>query len=354
MQEKLTYLHACLPKDGDAMAALSGFDFNGETYDAQIEILKRKYGDKSRVLNQQLNTLLNRAPARNLGEVGKLVSFLHGMKRVLAVHGIDFKDPMTSMIIMATFERKLPADLSMKWQLRIEERKKDQKQPLPSRECATIDYGSIVDIEELLDWLDTRVAAQDAAKKTIDKRDNPFANKKNGSAPQADKQKPAPPGSGQKQTPKTGKGKKGGKGGSGNYITSSGGTDSTNQQTSTALNAANEDADNEEKKKKPRKEKQFPKDIKYFLSGCIGCGKDGHIPPDCADFLAETLNNKWHRIGFRSASGQFCYRCFDPSHKAPGCKDGVCGVACGKNNAPCQKNHHPCLHKRKGEAVADE
>jgi hypothetical protein len=301
------------------------------------------------VLNEQINTLLNRPAARNIQEVGKLVSFLRGMKRTLAVNGIDFKDTMTSSIIMATFERKLPSHLSVKWHLKIEQTKKEMQVDMPVRKCATIDYGTVVTIDELLDWLETRVSAEEAARKASEtangmSKKTPQPQKPPAPAPHV----PAPTDSKKKFPPGPGK-KKGGKGA---FSGLTAGAEAEKSSPNISANAAG-DADEEVVKKKSKKERVWP-DLDYQKSGCLGCGKDGHKPPECQKFLADTLANKWFRICYRSMQSQFCYQCFDPSHKAPGCKDGPCGVLCGVNNQPCQKRHHKCLHKYDADKKAGD
>jgi hypothetical protein len=336
--EKLVMLQASLPKGEAAAEALAGFPLDPETYDEQISILKRRFGDRQRVLSEQLNTLLNRPAAKTMAEVARLVSFLMAMKRTLAAHGIDFANNTASHFLMATFERKLTYDLNIKWQQKIAERKRASRTPDPERSQATIDYGQVCTIDELLQWLETRVSANEAAKKVAAEAPSGAPKPQPRAAPSGAPRPTAKTAPGGKKPPfwKT---KPVGKPATTNLV------QQEEDQETCAMPVAADGAAAPRDGGAKRREKKGEDMYEYFERGCLGCGRDGHLPPECQAFKGFTLKEKWARLHKRSSSGQFCYRCFAKDHKCFDCPKGVCGVPTGPDRAACAKRHHPVLHR---------
>ncbi|GFT30954.1 DUF1758 domain-containing protein [Trichonephila clavipes] len=68
--EKLIYLKSLI--GGVAAKAISGFALTESNYDAALELLKTRFGQKNRLINAHLRSLLNITPIKNTGDTNSL------------------------------------------------------------------------------------------------------------------------------------------------------------------------------------------------------------------------------------------------------------------------------------------
>jgi hypothetical protein len=117
--EKLAYLYNYLPESSDARNSLAGFKKVGGSYEAVVNRLKTKYGQKSRLLATLIKNILYAKAADSPANAQKLVDKFWGDTRALKSYGVPLDDPYTSIMLITVLQSKMPIKVSEQWTLQL-------------------------------------------------------------------------------------------------------------------------------------------------------------------------------------------------------------------------------------------
>jgi hypothetical protein len=359
--EKVAYIYEHLPDGSDARNTVAGYRKLGSSYEAIVNRLKIKYGQKSRLLAALVQNILYAPAADSADKAQKLLDKFWGDTRSLQSYGVPLTDPCTSIMLITVLQSKMPKKISEQWEVQMTEdaaKKADESQldqTIPFADACppvTIQYT----VQQFLTFCEERIRAM----------------LKSAELAHSNKVLTTPKTQGTKTTTPT-------------VTTSSGAqvdgsaTLSRNQRrklnrqaaASVTVPAATAQAlvtqqaagasKNATKKASQKAAKEaasgtqqtnasgqpVAKKVSYqhYDSGCFMCGA-GHSPEVCPKRSQMHGPEKWDRIRHRFNFGTLCQRCFSTEHKGDVCPKGACGVN------GCTRKHHPILHMDKATPSA--
>ncbi|GFY53849.1 uncharacterized protein TNIN_362371 [Trichonephila inaurata madagascariensis] len=106
--EKLIYLKSMV--GGVAAKAISGFALTESNYDAALELLKTRFGQKNLLINEHLGSFLNITPIKNTSDLRKLYD--RAETEIRNLKSLDINTESYGNLLTPILLKVLPSDLT--------------------------------------------------------------------------------------------------------------------------------------------------------------------------------------------------------------------------------------------------